>query len=388
MAENINAYKKPDISQLASGEKMIYQAIQLWDYRSKLKADDFETAILKGIDAALSKSNLLLEKYPVFLPFRDTDEDDIVDPDKARVIYEGDMARLAEKTFAIIGFNDGLAKDSGECFEYGCAAALGIPSIMTLSDFEYFTNRYKDTAKTLLLQYVIDPVVVAGVGKIIVENTLPLPPDESPLPTSREIKEQLEKKAQFRKRLEVGMKLLYNRVAEETENICLHPGMYIPDIPRIPEKSEGVKTVYLAMEGLYQWQIEKMDELQETLEAEGFKVYRSMRFDPRHQKEFVRKYGDNAVVELGRYDLRNVIESDIVVTLGDGADMPAGPSFIQGYAKTLDKKVVLYYSGNQQIDAEGGTQTLVNLMLEYSADKIAYSSEMVVEYVKAVSQEL
>ena len=372
------------LEKLARGEQTIYQAIQLWDYRSKQKADDFETAVIKGVVNAASSQGLTVDKFPAFMPFRDSDEDEIQSDDKAKVIYDADMDRLADKTFAIIGFNEGLAKDSGECFEYGRAAALDIPSILTISDFEYFSNRYKDVEnQESILTYPIDPVVMAGVGKVLVLNEIPSLGEET-VPTSRDFATEMAKKVQFRDRLDAGARKMYDVVAKETENLCLDREAYIRDIP-MPDanaESDG-KTVYLALEGLYEWQREKMDEMQAKLEADGFTVYRSQRFDADTQRDFVAQYGsEQAVYELGRADLEKVAKADIVITLGDGADMPAGPSFIQGYARTTDKKVITYYTGNAQVDAHGGTQMLVNLMLEYSADRIARDTDEVIEYAR------
>jgi len=186
------------------------------------------------------------------------------------------------------------------------------------------------------------------------------------------------KKAQHRRRLEAGFAEFHNKIAQETERMCINPSEFVRAVPVPTAKPDGKRIVYLAFEGIYEWQVQKMNELQSALEEKGFLVLRDQRFAVSRQKEFCAKFGEDAVVELGKADLADLVRSDIVVVTGDAAEAPAGPAFMQGYARTVNKKVIDYYTGNMQLNAPGGYQTFMNSMLQYSADVTAKSTAEVI----------
>jgi nucleoside 2-deoxyribosyltransferase len=360
--------------RLAKGELTIYHCCQLFDYRSKIQSDEFESAMLRGVNAAASKRKLDIEKYPVFMPFRDTDQSKLAGADVTYEIYKMDMSHLDSVTFAVIGFSDGLGKDSGEMFELGRCFAMGLPSIIASSDFFWLSNRWLDGSQKELLQFPFDPVIMAGVGKVVLHSDIPSLGEDTVL-ASRDWASMTVKKAQHRRRLEAGFAEFHNKIAQETERLCLQPSDFVKAVPA--DKGLG-QTVYLALEGIYEWQVQKMDELQKALEGKGLRVLRDRRFEAARQREFCERFGDNAVVELGRADLADLVRSDVVVVTCDAAEAPAGPAFMQGYARTAEKKVIDYCTGNMQMNGPGGYRSLVNSMLHYSADVIASSSQEVV----------
>ncbi|MGJ5894309.1 hypothetical protein DF268_24100 [Streptomyces sp. V2] len=74
----------------------------------------------------------------VFLPFCDTDEEDLVADLKGRRLFELDRDRL-RGIRALIAIVHGPSPDDGVCMEIGYAAALGAPVIMVTTDFQDYS---------------------------------------------------------------------------------------------------------------------------------------------------------------------------------------------------------------------------------------------------------
>lgn len=371
-----------DLSALASGKQIIYEAIQLWNYRDKLKADLIENSILEGILGATKELGLKIKKYPIYMPFRDSDEEDINLKDKGRKIFIEDIKRITSSTFAVIGFSDGLAKDSGVFFEYGMAVAQKIPTLLVVSDFFYFSNRYKDIEGKMRdgISYYIDPLVEYALGKVLIKNDLPSVKDEL-IPTTRSLQKQKGKKRQFRRRLEIGFNELRVLIRKETENLCLDPAKYIKDIDILIHTKRD-NYVYIEIEGIHEWQIEKMLCIADELNKVGIPTRIPKRFNTKYQHEYFKKYGKSVAEKLGREDLKTAIGSTLIIINGEGWDVPISSAFLQGISFVQRKPIILYYTGNRQINSESGLEMIVNLMLEYSATKIASSTKQTIKFVK------
>jgi len=74
----------------------------------------------------------------VFLPFCDTDEEDLVAEVKGRRLFELDSERLRRLT-AMIAILHGPSLDDGVCMEVGYASALGTPVIVVTTDFQTYS---------------------------------------------------------------------------------------------------------------------------------------------------------------------------------------------------------------------------------------------------------
>jgi hypothetical protein len=73
----------------------------------------------------------------VFLPFCDTDEEDLTDACKGRRLFELDCERL-RRIDGMIALLHGPSLDDGVCMEIGYAAALGIPVVALTTDFQTY----------------------------------------------------------------------------------------------------------------------------------------------------------------------------------------------------------------------------------------------------------
>ncbi|MFJ9034651.1 nucleoside 2-deoxyribosyltransferase [Streptomyces sp. NPDC102274] len=74
----------------------------------------------------------------VFLPFCDTDEEDLVAEVKGRRLFELDRDRLG-RLDAMVAVLHGPSLDDGVCMEIGYAAAAGIPVIVLTTDFQTYS---------------------------------------------------------------------------------------------------------------------------------------------------------------------------------------------------------------------------------------------------------
>ncbi|MGW3952896.1 nucleoside 2-deoxyribosyltransferase [Streptomyces sp. NPDC004752] len=97
----------------------------------------------------------------VFLPFCDTDEEDLVAEVKGRRLFELDRERLG-RLDAMIALLHGPSLDDGVCMEIGYAAASGIPVLLLTTDFQ----TYSLTADGACLDFP-DPLVQAVATRVI-----------------------------------------------------------------------------------------------------------------------------------------------------------------------------------------------------------------------------
>jgi nucleoside 2-deoxyribosyltransferase len=73
----------------------------------------------------------------VFLPFCDTDEENLVSACKGRRLFELDCLRLRQIT-GMVAVLHGPSLDDGVCMEVGFAAALGVPVVIVTTDFQTY----------------------------------------------------------------------------------------------------------------------------------------------------------------------------------------------------------------------------------------------------------
>jgi hypothetical protein len=73
----------------------------------------------------------------VFLPFCDTDEEDLTDSCKGRRLFELDRERL-RRVDGMLAVLHGPSLDDGVCMEIGYAAALGVPVVALTTDFQTY----------------------------------------------------------------------------------------------------------------------------------------------------------------------------------------------------------------------------------------------------------
>jgi Nucleoside 2-deoxyribosyltransferase len=75
----------------------------------------------------------------VFLPFCDTDEQDLVSDCKGRLLFDLDCERL-RRIAGMIAVLHGPSLDDGVCMEIGFASASGVPVVIVSTDFQTYSH--------------------------------------------------------------------------------------------------------------------------------------------------------------------------------------------------------------------------------------------------------
>jgi nucleoside 2-deoxyribosyltransferase len=105
----------------------------------------------------------------VFLPFCDTDEENLTDACKGRRLFELDCERL-RRIDGMLALLHGPSLDDGVCMEIGYAAALGIPVVVLTTDFQ----TYGLTCERPSLTFA-DPLLDMLVTEVVRVHRLGLP---------------------------------------------------------------------------------------------------------------------------------------------------------------------------------------------------------------------
>jgi hypothetical protein len=97
----------------------------------------------------------------VFLPFCDTDEEELNDECKGRRLFELDGERL-RRIDGMLALLHGPSLDDGVCMEIGYAAALGVPVVALTTDFQTYGPRPDGPVQTFpdpLLDILVTDIV-------------------------------------------------------------------------------------------------------------------------------------------------------------------------------------------------------------------------------------
>jgi hypothetical protein len=109
----------------------------------------------------------------VFLPFCDTDEEELTDPCKGRRLFELDRDRLRHID-GMLAVLHGPSLDDGVCMEIGYAAELGVPVVALTTDF----HTYGPTSDGPTLTFP-DPLLGILLTQVIRVHTLASPPAQA-----------------------------------------------------------------------------------------------------------------------------------------------------------------------------------------------------------------
>ena len=109
----------------------------------------------------------------VFLPFCDTDEENLAAPVKGRLLFELDCARLRGIS-GMIALLHGPSLDDGVCMEIGFAAASGVSVVAVTTDFQ----TYQAAPGTPPLDFP-DPLLGHVASAIIRASRLGAPPPDA-----------------------------------------------------------------------------------------------------------------------------------------------------------------------------------------------------------------
>ena len=120
--------------------KTIYICTKLFNYNDKIQAEYLETALKNKLNC------------DIFMPFRDTDENNLIGLNRTKIIYDSDIERLnSGKVILLVALYDGICKDEGISFEIGYAYGKGIPIFIINTDFIWYAIGEKE--------FLFDPIV-------------------------------------------------------------------------------------------------------------------------------------------------------------------------------------------------------------------------------------
>ncbi len=332
------------LQQLASGEKLVYVFTRLFDIHDKLQAEEMEQATLDGIRLAFKKLNILpLVTAPLtFVPFRDTNQENIAAEDKALVIYQEDLKRL-QRCLLTIGFLDGLSKDEGISFEIGYCYGTGVPVIGVFTDF--LRREYTGLPGS---EHISDPVLMNMLTSYIQDY---------------EIRGS---GGSFEMRLRRTLNSVYRKTSAEVTKVLLQENR-----PRLNKNNLSPIDVYVDFGGgQFEWESMMQIMVADALWTSGYSVTTSQRYAPTMPDE---KVTAEWILNRGQMDIQALTSAEVVVICSDMEEMSPGTAALQGLARALGKFIILVDTRTINWIGTGTYKTSRNLMIKYSADMIVKS---------------
>ncbi|MGH3856445.1 MAG: nucleoside 2-deoxyribosyltransferase [Pseudonocardiaceae bacterium] len=264
----------------------------------------------------------------VFLPFCDTDEENLLAEVKGRRLFELDRERLA-RLDGMLAVLHGPSLDDGVCMEIGYAAALSVPIVVLTTDFQI----YGTSAHGAALQFP-DALVQTVVPEIVRIDRLAVLVDEG------------SRFKEFRDRnlgqLTTAVRLAVDRLIHHA---CSPPG-------RKPAASKGRPLAVCEPSPHYtrtDW-----DRIIRLLENRGYRVYQAKRFsslDP---------------VVVARLDWKALLGAALLVVDTTGPETPCGAAVMIGGAAALGRRIIAWHPRPSWTFAPGREPNWRNLMIQYS----------------------
>ncbi|WP_457632932.1 nucleoside 2-deoxyribosyltransferase [Oceanithermus desulfurans] len=338
--------------RLAAGEAPVYVATRLYDPSGRYLGARLERGCLRGLRAGLEELGLEGRDPLTFLPFRDSNSalQGVPAEGFSRAIYDLDRDHI-ERGFALLAPLGDLQADSGIAFEVGYAAGVGTPAVLLWLNF--FVLRYDGTEETLLAPPLLSRLATRSENLGAFDLSL-----------------RFDGREDYLRRVAATLDEAEAAVAALCRELVLRPH----DPPPRPAAAPAAGRVHLEFGGgQFETQRCWAARLQTELERAGFTVSVSRRYE-----------GEGPLLERAAADLNAAAASELVVTLADGPDMDGETAALQGYARGLGRKVLLYSSGRRRIYTGPEYDHRHNLMLLYSADRSVRRLDEVVPAVRAL----
>jgi nucleoside 2-deoxyribosyltransferase len=274
----------------------------------------------------------------IFLPFRDTNQSLIIGEDRAKNIYELDIAQL-KRSSAILARFDGLAKDSGVAMEIGYAYGSGIPIGILLTDFIWEGACSSDA------EWLIDPIL---------ENMSDICRSISDIPN-------------------VASSYYQSNLIQEYDAVrsfvteCFESFLQTQKKPLLKKTSNNKLSIYIdVMGGRYKWSQYEQDRIKTACETSQISVELPERYQHNSLKTIYSKAAQ---------DMEKAASASIAVFSGDAPEMDAGSAAIFGMCKSIGIFTIFQYSSEILYKGAGGQKMKINLMIEQAADVVKSSVE-------------
>jgi len=308
-------------------DKFIYICTKLFNYNDKLQAEYLESSLRKKLNCG------------IFMPFRDTDENNLIGPNRTKIVYDSDIERLNSGEVILLAvLYDGICKDEGISFEIGYAYGKGIPIFIINTDFIWYAMDNKE--------FIFDPIVEKMCSGYLHQY-------------------QIMESGSFYDSLMLSQKGAFDLAAERISNLL--------NENKVPNSSilRGNSTYDVFIDfggGKYEYQREYTKWIEEKLIAMNMSVKVSNRYS---------KKGQTSAAE----DIENVLNSTYYVCLGDEVEINSGTAALMGLARCNRKRIILYESSNLEIHGENGHCMKKNLIIDFSVDKVAKTKKQIVDII-------
>lgn len=338
--------------RLAAGEAPVYVATRLYDPSGRYLGARLERGCVRGLRAGLNALGLEGREPLTFLPFRDSNSalQGVPADGFSRAIYDLDRDHI-ERGFALLAPLGDLQADSGVAFEVGYAAGVGTPAVLLWLNF--FVLRYDGTEEVLTAPPLLSRLAtrIENLGRF-------------------DLSLRFDGREDYLHRAAAALDEAEAAVAGLCRELVLRPH----DPPAPPAAAPEAGRVHLEFGG-GQFEVQRCwaARMRTELERAGFSVSVSRRYEE-----------PGPLQERAEDDLSAVAASELVVTLADGADVDGETAALQGYARGLGRKVLLYSSGRRRIYTGPEYDHRHNLMLLYSADRTVHRLDEVVPAVRAL----
>ncbi|MGH3912053.1 MAG: nucleoside 2-deoxyribosyltransferase [Pseudonocardiaceae bacterium] len=264
----------------------------------------------------------------VFLPFCDTDEEDLVAAVKGRRLFELDRQRLASLD-GMLAVLHGPSLDDGVCMEIGYASALGVPVVVLTTDF--LTYGASEHGPAL---YFPDSLVQAVVTEIVrVERLAP------PVETGTRFEAFRDRNFdQLATAVRIAVDRLVNHARSPLEGSSAESGA--GPLAVCEPSPYGVGS---------DW-----ERIVQLLENRGYRVHRPQRLG----------VADPLVAACG--DWSELLGCQLLVVDTTGPETSCGAAMMIGGAAALDRRIIAWHPTASWTFARGREPNWRNLMIQYS----------------------
>jgi hypothetical protein len=263
----------------------------------------------------------------VFLPFCDTDEENLVDERKGQRLFEMDCERL-RSIDGMIAILHGPSLDDGVCMEIGFASSRGVPVVMLTTDFQ----TYGPAADGPTFAFA-DPLLEMIATRV--ERAYHLAPGSAEGSEDRF--------NDFRRRNAQTLEAAMDRATEALLAASSHPpGCFQPGRLAYFEPSPYLPT--------HKWRY-----LARRLREQGWTVHVSARF---------RAHGD--AWSATRADWHAFCRSSVAVVDARGPEVAPGSALMVGACAAVGRPVLAAYTPGWQTFADGREPNWRNLMIQYA----------------------
>lgn len=267
----------------------------------------------------------------VFLPFCDTDEENLVSDCKGRRLFELDCSRL-RRINGMIAILHGPSLDDGVCMEMGFAAALGVPIVIVSTDFQTYgpeAGRPGSTFTEPLLEQLA----------VTVERDHRLGPARGPGGSDR-----------FRLFLAQNLDPIHTGVTRAINALLsAQPAR----LARTHDSPTGKRLAFIEPSPYVaddMWAV-----VADTLRAKGWIVHVAKRLQ-----------ADVDTVRAAQADWAAVEAAGLAVIDARGPETPPGAALIAGACTATGRPVLAAHPGTWQTFADGREPNWRNLMVQYA----------------------